>query len=251
MSVPRASAPTPPRFEHRTDDGPVVGIGTASPRLSWYVPMADPGYKQTAYELEITRAQESGEAEIVRVESGDQVLVPWPVARLSSRQAARARVRVRGGPGREDAAAWSLWSDAAVVEAGLLATGDWTARFISPRELGGLGMPAPVLRGRIDLPAGEIVKARLYITAHGTYVATLNGRRVGDEVLAPGWTSYRHRLRYQTQVTSPRWSGQGRTSSRSCSATGGTAGASAGTGAVPCTATGWPCWRSSRSPWPT
>jgi alpha-L-rhamnosidase len=198
MSVPRASAPTPLRFEHRTDDGPVVGIGTGSPRLSWYIPMADPDYKQTAYELEITRVQEPGAAEIVRVESGDQILVPWPVAPLSSRQAARARVRVRGGPGREDAAAWSPWSDPAVVESGLLATGDWTARFISPRELGRLGMPAPVLCGRIDLPAGEVVKARLYITAHGTYVATLNGRRVGDEVLAPGWTSYRHRLRYQT-----------------------------------------------------
>ena len=40
--------------------------------------------------------------------------------------------------------------------------------------------------------------ARLYVTAHGVYVATLNGGRVGDDVLAPGWTSYHHRLRYQT-----------------------------------------------------
>jgi alpha-L-rhamnosidase len=190
MPVARAAAPSPPRFEHRTDGGPVLGIGTASPRLSWSVPAADPGYEQTAYEIEITREEGSAEAETVRVESPDQILVAWPGAPLASRQSARVRVRVRGG-------SWSPWSDPAVVEAGL-AAGDWVARFISPRELGGLDMPAPILRGRIALPVGEVLKARLYLSAHGVYDAALNGRRVGDEVLAPGWTSYRHRLRYQT-----------------------------------------------------
>jgi alpha-L-rhamnosidase len=192
--MPRVTAPTPPRFEHRTDDGPALGIGTPSPRLSWYVPEADPGFEQTAYEVEVTRAD--GGPQVVRVESREQVLVPWPVTPLGSRQSARVRVRVRGDA--EDDSAWSPWSGPAVVEAGLLAAGDWTARFISPRKLGRLDMPAPVLRGRIGLPAGEVVKARLSITAHGTYVATLNGQRVGDDVLAPGWTSYQHRLRYQT-----------------------------------------------------
>ena len=38
----------------------------------------------------------------------------------------------------------------------------------------------------------------MYLTVHGVYVATLNGSRVGNDVLAPGWTSYPHRLRYQT-----------------------------------------------------
>jgi alpha-L-rhamnosidase len=198
MDVPRATAPTPPRFEHRTDDGPVLGIGTASPRLSWSVPSADPGYQQTAYEIAITRGEGSGEGEIVRVESPDQVLVPWPAAPLASRQSARVRVRVRGGSTSEGDAAWSPWSDPAVVEAGLLTAGDWVARFITPRELGGLDMPAPMVRGRIELPAGKVVRARLYLSAHGVYSATLNRRRVGDEVLAPGWTSYRQRLRYQT-----------------------------------------------------
>ena len=46
----------------------------------------------------------------------------------------------------------SPWSEPATAEAGLLSTGDWTARFVSPRELGGLGAPAPVLRAALDLP---------------------------------------------------------------------------------------------------
>jgi alpha-L-rhamnosidase len=82
------------------------------------------------------------------------------------------------------------------VEAGLLDAGDWAASFVSPREVGGLEEPAPVLSGRVVLPDG-IVRARLYATAHGVYTAELNGRRVGDQELAPGWTAYQHRQRYQ------------------------------------------------------
>ena len=183
------AAPTAVRFEHRTDEGPVLGIGTATPRLSWIVPAAAAAFVQEAYEVELTGAGRA--PEVVRVTSAEQVLVPWPAAPLTSREAARVRVRVSGAGMR------SAWSDPAIVEAGLLRAEDWTARFISPRVLGGLGAPAPVLRSALDLPGG-VVKARLYATAHGLYEARLNGRRVGDQVLAPGWTSYAHRLRYQT-----------------------------------------------------
>lgn len=43
----------------------------------------------------------------------------------------------------------------------------------------------------------KIRKARLYATAHGVYEVTLNGQSVGDYRMAPGWTSYHHRLQYQ------------------------------------------------------
>ena len=36
-----------------------------------------------------------------------------------------------------------------------------------------------------------------YITAHGLYEASLNGHRIGDAYLTPGWTSYNKRLQYQ------------------------------------------------------
>src|SRR3954468_3466517 len=182
------AAPAGVRFEHRTDDGPVLGIGTAAPRLSWIVPAADPSFAQDAYEIEVARG---GEAEVFRVASAEQVLVPWPAQPLASREAARVRVRVAGG------GATSAWSRAATVEAGLLSAGDWTARFVSPVEFGGLDAPAPVLGAVLELP-GDVTSARLYATAHGIYEAFLNGRRVGDQVLTPGWTAYAERVRYQT-----------------------------------------------------
>ena len=78
------AAPTAVRFEHRTDEGPVLGIGTATPRLSWIVPAADTAFVQEAYEVELTRA--GGASEIVPVTSGEQVLVRWPATPLTSRE---------------------------------------------------------------------------------------------------------------------------------------------------------------------
>ena len=43
----------------------------------------------------------------------------------------------------------------------------------------------------------QIKKATLYASALGVYAARVNGQRVGDYVLAPGWTSYNHRIQYQ------------------------------------------------------
>lgn len=45
---------------------------------------------------------------------------------------------------------------------------------------------------------GEIVRARLYCTALGIYVCSLNGERVGENYLTPGFTSYHHEIQYET-----------------------------------------------------
>ncbi|MEV8371387.1 family 78 glycoside hydrolase catalytic domain [Kribbella sp. NPDC056861] len=184
-----AAAPVSVRFEHRTAADSVLGLGTATPRLSWQVPTADAGYQQTAYEVEIQTGD--GSPEVHTVQSPDQVLVPWPGTPLASRQQAAVRLRV------SDGIEWSDWSEPVVVEAGLLSADDWTARFVSPRDIGSQGQPAPIVSGTASLPEG-IVSARLHASAHGVYVPELNGQRIGDEELAPGWTSYQFRLRYQT-----------------------------------------------------
>ena len=62
------------------------------------------------------------------------------------------------------------------------------------RDLGGV---CPVFRKTFPAEK-EILSATLEITALGVYEAELNGQRVGDFVLAPGWTSYDHRLQVQT-----------------------------------------------------
>jgi alpha-L-rhamnosidase len=44
----------------------------------------------------------------------------------------------------------------------------------------------------------KIERARLYATALGSYHPFLNGKRVGSDILTPGWTDYRKRIQYQT-----------------------------------------------------
>ncbi|MFH9478644.1 family 78 glycoside hydrolase catalytic domain [Streptomyces anulatus] len=64
---------------------------------------------------------------------------------------------------------------------------------------------APViqLRHAFRLAGKPVAQARLYATALGLYEAHLNGRPVGDDRLAPGWTDYRRRVQYRTyDVTS-------------------------------------------------
>nr|BFE56284.1 glycoside hydrolase family 78 protein [Dactylosporangium thailandense] len=173
-----------------------LGIGTRTPRLSWRVEHGGEDWSQAAYEIAV-RGLDDAEAGFTsgRVASAEQVLVAWPAAALASRERRSVRVRVWGAGADEP----SPWSDALVVEAGLLDPADWTAAMIAarlplPADADG---PAVLLRRDFRLPA-RVVSARLYVTAHGVYEIELNGRAVGDHVLAPGWTSYRHRLRYQT-----------------------------------------------------
>ena len=62
--------------------------------------------------------------------------------------------------------------------------------------------PLPYLRKSFEVKS-PVVRAVLYATALGLYEASINGRRVGDHVLAPDWTDYRKRVRYQAyDVTS-------------------------------------------------
>jgi alpha-L-rhamnosidase len=80
---------------------------------------------------------------------------------------------------------------------GLLAAGDWKARWIGPGySEDSLRRPSPLLR-RQFMVKGRPVHATLYMTAHGLYEARLNGQRVTDSHFAPGWTGYDHRLQYQ------------------------------------------------------
>ncbi|NJP94886.1 family 78 glycoside hydrolase catalytic domain [Nonomuraea sp. FMUSA5-5] len=177
---------TAPAFEHHSEP---LGIGEPEPRLSWTVTTDLPGWRQAAYEIELSDGTGTG-----LVESAASVLVPWPGTPLGSRERRGVRVRVHGADG--SASDWSTWSS---VETGLLRPAEWQAAAAAPplELLGAPDGPALLLRRDFTL-RGPVAHARLYITAHGLFEAELNGRVVGDDVLAPGWTSYGHRLRYRT-----------------------------------------------------
>ncbi|MEV5750330.1 family 78 glycoside hydrolase catalytic domain [Actinoallomurus sp. NPDC052308] len=171
------------RFEHHRE---ALGIGVHRPRVSWTTVTDATGWRQTVRQIQVLDEAGTVVWDTGREKTGESVLVPWPAPPLGSRDRRRVRVRVWG----PDDAGPSPWSEAVPVEAGLLRPGDWTAAFVT-------GGADRLLRHGFDLRDG-FVSARLYATALGVYEIELNGARVGDHVLAPGWTSYRNRLRYQT-----------------------------------------------------
>lgn len=98
--------------------------------------------------------------------------------------------------------------DAKVLASGSVETGSWAKanltdgvlETVKPEAAGAL--PATLLRKTLTLP-GPVRRATAYASALGLYEFRVNGRRVGDQLLAPEWTSYRKRVTYQAyDVTS-------------------------------------------------
>ena len=191
-----------------------MGLDEPSPRLSWRLECDRRGAAQSAYRLVAAeRAADLDEPDRLlwdsgRRESDDCVLVPWDGPALRSATRYHWRVEVWDEAGAPVGAAQSWF------ETGLLHREDWTATWIGrdhdtqppfdPPTDHDLPRGEPPLNLRREFVLSrEPVCARLYATAHGVYEAELNGPRVGDLELAPGWTEYAHRLQYQTyDVTS-------------------------------------------------
>lgn len=164
-----------------------IGIDLRHPRLFWN---CEGGTKQTAYRI---------------VAKTDEQIV-WDSGKITSESmhadypndlASRQRVE------------WSvtLWdetdsegepSETAFFETGLLSAGDFAAKWISGNYRVNPKKRYPVDCFEKEFSAHNVAKARLYITACGLYEALVNGKHVGNFVLAPGHTDYTKRIQLQT-----------------------------------------------------
>lgn len=194
-----AAAPTHLRVEHLDEP---LGLHVRTPRLSWRLPVGTP--RQSAYRIRTAgdpaaRVWDSG-----RVASDQSLLVPYAGPPLDSRARVTWQVKV-WTDSADERLVESDWSAPSRFELGLIAATDWSAEWVEPADdpAGAPGeRPAALLRHAftVDRP---VTAARFYATAHGLYEAFLNGDRVGDAELTPGFTQYDARLQVQTyDVTS-------------------------------------------------
>lgn len=179
------------RTEHLTDP---VGIGERRPLLSWEVSDASRrGVTQSAYEIRV----KSGGRTVWRtgkVASAESAGVFYDGTPLTSDTRYTWQVRVWDDRGKA-----SAWSRPAFWRTGLFDVGEWQARWIEPAVSDDL---AAMFRRtfRVTKPVAE---ATVYVTAHGIYEASVNGHRVSDDLLTPGWTAYKKRLQYQAYDITP------------------------------------------------
>ncbi len=179
-----------------------LGLDERQPRLSWWLETEHRrGALQTAYQI-LVSATPGGAPDLWdsgKIASDVSTHVVYGGKPLRSRQRAWWRVKAWDERGR---AAES--TERAFWETGLLERGDWRAQWIAGSLTGGrwTTVPAPYFRKTFFVGA-RVTRARLYATALGVYEALLNGQRVGDLQLAPGWTDYRKRVYYQTYDVTP------------------------------------------------
>jgi len=205
-SVAAAQGASPPmnlRCEYLANP---VGIGTASPRLSWRLAEGPRGHRQSAYRLlvasdETLLAKDTGDLWDTGKQAGSRTSqIVYAGAPLKSGQRCHWKVKVWDGDGDS-----SDWSQPARWCVGLLEARDWQADFISFRDTSPVHKsrdelylpPARFYRKEFQAPA-QIRRATVHATALGIYDLYLNGLRVCDRYFAPGWSDYRKRAYYHS-----------------------------------------------------
>ena len=176
-----------------TEDLPnPLSIDALTPRFSWQLNAGNQrNVMQTAYEINVSDGKHkiwsSG-----KVASDQSAYVDYKGEALKSSEKYTWQVRVWDNAGKPTA-----WSMPATFKMGLLTPTDWKAQWITPDFVEDSVMrPSPLFRKEFQLKK-KIKSATAYITAHGLYEAQINGHRVGNAYLTPGWTSYNKRLQYQ------------------------------------------------------
>jgi len=187
------------RCEYRVDP---MGVDVKRPRLSWIVQSDRRGDRQTAYRVlvasrpELLAKDESDLWDSGKVDSDQTIHVVYDGKPLESRKRCYWKVRVWNRDGKP-----SPWSDPAMWTTGLFEDDDWAAPWIAGTYKPAPGKedhlrPATLLRTQFNIPE-NIERATIYLTGLGLYEARINGKRVGDDLLAPEWTVYAERIQYR------------------------------------------------------
>ena len=162
-----------------------IGVDFTSPRLFWN---CEGGKRQTAYQ--IVAADDAGNLlwDSGKIESAS-MRAQWGGKPVPPKTKVLWKVRLW-----DETDTSGDWSEAC-FETGI---NTWSAKWITGNYRVNKKERYPVDCFRKAFHAANVKKARLYITACGLYEAKINGRRVGDFILAPGITDYRRRVQYQT-----------------------------------------------------
>ncbi len=181
-----------------------VGIDVTVPRLSWQLQSEERNVQQTAYQVLVASSREK-----LQRDEGDI----WNSGKVSS--TASIHIRYNGKPLLSRMACyWKLksftnkgasgWSEPACWSMALLRAHDWKAKWI------GYDKPFPwdsvTQWSRLSAryfrkpfqSASAVKKATVYLSGLGLYELYLNGKKIGDQVLAPAPTDYRKSVLYNT-----------------------------------------------------
>lgn len=191
-----ASGPGVRVVDLRVDGRPdqPLGLDNPHPLLSWRFAetRSAAADRQTAYQIQVRDrgrvVWDSG-----KVTSAIQSGIRYAGRALTSRQRLVWQVRAWDADRRA-----SAWSRPSTWEMGLLDQEDWgDARWIEyPGRAENQPMPIFARQFTVD-PRRKVTEARLYLSGVGLHLPTVNGRKLTDEVLAPGYSNYQLSSEYR------------------------------------------------------
>lgn len=167
----------------RVEYTPEPLVDAAQPRLSWALNHTERAQAQTAFQ--VVAASDAGFTAVVwdsgKTASSQSTQVVWAGKPLESAKTYYWKVRYWDRQDRP-----SAYSEAARFHTGLLARAEWSGKYITG---------ANQLRKEFTLKQRPR-RAWVFVTGLGYYELRLNGKKVGDHALDPGWTTYEKRVLY-------------------------------------------------------
>lgn len=173
-----------------------IGIDKQAPVLSWQLVGNHLGVKQKAYKILVASSSEMLEKDEYdiwdsgKVISDQSVYVTYKGKPLLTGATYFWKVKVWNEAGNS-----SDYSDPARWEMALMKDQDWKASWVVKSAVEDPGQSV-LIRKAYKLKS-DVIKARVYVTGLGGYVFYVNGKKVGKDILTPGWTEYPKRVQYQ------------------------------------------------------
>ena len=182
-----------------------TGIDVAQPRLSWKLTGTKRGLRQTAYQIQVfssTNLPPNSSADLWdsgKVISDETHLIRYAGKKLTPSQQVFWNVRVWDendqASASSDFASWTMGllksDDSNLSESS--ATG-WKAKWICAQS----ASDSLLMRKEFSVKPG-LKRAIAHVTGLGQYEMSLNGAKVGSDLLSPGWTDYNDTVLYDTR----------------------------------------------------
>ena len=182
-----AMTPTQLCCEHRRNP---IGVDVAEPQLSWILQSDKNNQRQTAYQIVVTTSGGEGLWDTGKVASDESIQIPYAGKLLASGQQVIWKVRVWDAGDQV-----SKWRPVATWTMGVLVDSDWKSKWIGAADT---NIPSLLLRREFVVKAG-LRRALVNVCGLGQYELTLNGKKIGDDFLSPGWTKYNKTCLYDTR----------------------------------------------------
>ena len=176
-----------------------LGVDVPRPGLSWILESSQRGERQTAYQIIAASSasllnQNTGDLwDTGKVMSDDTIQIPFAGKPLQSGEQVFWKVRVWDASDRV-----SDWSPDATWTMGLLEPAAWKAHWIAAPS----NRPSELLRRDFTVKPG-LLRGTVFICGLGQYELSVNGKKTGDNLLAPGWSQYKKTCLYDTFDLTP------------------------------------------------